>query len=60
MLMSTPVKVSTFGWMRSATQMAMIARSGKLQTVPTRPVNVMGGWRIQRRRGPACARFAYN
>ena len=31
-LMSTPMKVSMFGWIRSATHARMIARSGNMQT----------------------------
>jgi hypothetical protein len=30
-LMSTPTKVRTLGWIRSATAVAMIARSGNMQ-----------------------------
>ena len=39
--MSTPTNVRMFGWIRSATHAAMIARSGNMQIVPMRPVKVM-------------------
>jgi hypothetical protein len=41
--MMTPTSVSTFGWMRSATDNAMIARKGNQQIVPMRPVKVIRG-----------------
>src|SRR5688572_2018318 len=42
--MITPTRVSVFGWIRSATQVLMIARSGNMHTVPMRPVKVIR-WR---------------
>ena len=39
--MSTPTKVRMFGWILSATHVAMIARSGNMQIFPMRPVKVM-------------------
>ena len=42
-LMNTPVRVSTLGWIRSATHARMMARSGNMQAAPTAPVNVMAG-----------------
>jgi hypothetical protein len=48
--MITPTRVKTFGWMRSATQVSMIARSGNMQTAPTAPVKVIrvgaSGWSL--------------
>ena len=35
------MSVSVFGWMRSATQSAMMARSGNMQAAPIAPVKVM-------------------
>ncbi len=32
-----------FGWIRSATQVAMIARSGNMQIAPMTPVKVIRG-----------------
>ena len=37
-LMSTPTSVRMFGWIRSATQVLMIARSGNMQMRPMSPV----------------------
>ena len=34
----TPISVSVLGWMRSATQRPMIARSGNMQIAPIAPV----------------------
>src|SRR6185295_11613489 len=45
-LMTTPMKVRTFGWMRSRTQAPMMARSGNMHTAPMAPVKVI------RPRGP--------
>ena len=39
--MSTPISVSVFGEMPSATLARMMARSGNMQIVPTVPVNVI-------------------
>ena len=39
--MSTPMSVSVFGEMPSATQVRMMARSGNMQIVPMVPVNVI-------------------
>src|SRR5215469_6103293 len=35
------MSVSVFGWMRSATQMRMIARSGRMHSAPMAPVKVI-------------------
>ena len=40
-LTRTPMNVRVFGWIRSATHTAMMARSGNIQTRPTRPVKVI-------------------
>ena len=40
-LMSTPMKVRMFGWIRSATQVSMMRRSGNMQIRPMSPVKVM-------------------
>ena len=40
-MISTPMSVSMFGCMPSATLAAMIARSGNMQTVPMSPVKVI-------------------
>ena len=56
--MMTPMSVSVFGWIRSATQASMIARSGNMQTVPMRPVNVLRLRIALRRR--SVGRVAYN
>src|SRR5262245_38550010 len=45
-LITTPMKVRTFGWIRSLTQVPMIARSGNMQIAPIAPVTV------SRARGP--------
>jgi hypothetical protein len=37
------MSVSVFGWTLSATQNAMMARSGNMQSVPMTPVNVRRG-----------------
>ena len=42
-LMSTPMSVRTLGWIPSATDVLMIARSGNMHTAPIAPVTVMGG-----------------
>ena len=39
----TPMSVSVLGWIRSATQSAMIARSGNMQIAPMTPVKVIRG-----------------
>jgi hypothetical protein len=39
----TPTSVRTFGWMRSATHVSMMARSGNMQIAPMAPVKVRCG-----------------
>ena len=41
-LISTPMSVSVFGWIRRATLTAIMALSGTMHTVPMRPVTVIG------------------
>ena len=48
-LMSTPISVSVFGEMPSATLARMMARSGNMQIVPTVPVNVIVAERYNER-----------
>ena len=47
-LIRTPINVSVFGEMPSATLMRMTARSGNMQMVPMVPVNVVR-WRVRAR-----------
>ena len=41
-LISTPMSVSVFGWMRSTTQRLMMPRSGRMHAAPMAPVKVSG------------------
>jgi hypothetical protein len=41
MLMRTPMRVRTFGWIPRATDARMIARSGNMHTAPIAPVKVI-------------------
>ena len=41
-LISTPMSVSTLGWMPSATEVLMMTRNGNMQMAPMAPVTVIG------------------